>query len=108
MCYVKRPKISWAKALAHPRDYELLQQEKTRRAHANAWKESSNERDGRVCQFAGVGAAGVLVIGYDHRAEMLTATAPKASTLRSHAARARHNRAQAGVRGENRQAGGNF
>lgn len=107
MSYAKRAKINWAKALAHPRDYELLQMEKARNAHANAWKESSNESDGRVVYFAGVGGAATMVVGYDHRAEMISVTAPSNNTLRIHATKARHNRAQAGTRGINRHAAGN-
>jgi len=82
---VGRPKISWAKALADPRDYAIAQAERQRRAYVRAWSDSSDERGGRVCEFI----SGTLSVGYDHRAELIDSVAPDKATLRrqAHAAR---------------------
>jgi len=104
-----KPKINWARALAHPRDYELAQAERMRRAHTKAWADSASERGGRVCEFVG----GTLAIGYDHRAELVDYTVPDKSTLRRQAHEARQQAQQDARayrqtlgRANNRQAGG--
>lgn len=114
MSYAKRAKINWAEALAHPRDRAIAQAEKLRRAHMRAWSDSANERDGRVCMFANVGGAGVLVQGYDRRAEFMQVTLPSNSEAKATLSRQVHSAKQDRARfmrqtlgrANNRQSGG--
>lgn len=115
MAYAKRAKPNWAEALTHPRDRAIAQAERLRRAHERAWSDSANERDGRVCMFANASpGAGVLVQGYDRRAEFLQVTLPSKAearvTLSKQVHSAKQDRAQfmrqTLGRANNRQSGG--
>jgi len=78
MAYQPRKPIQWGKVLAHPRDYAIAQHDAKRKAHAKAWNESANERDGRVGTFEG----GVIGLAYDHRAQFIGDTAPSKKELK--------------------------
>jgi len=91
MAYSPRKPIRWGELLAHPRDLAQARAAAKTKAHAVAWAESSNERDGRVCILT---HEGLVEMAYDHRATLINETAPDKATLRRQAHQARQNRAQ--------------